>query len=90
MAACLPVVATDCGSLRDLVADGETGYIVPVGDVAALVDRLAMLADDAQLRARLGTSGRARVMRHFTIEQTARGYEALLSGLVAQRDDGRR
>jgi glycosyltransferase involved in cell wall biosynthesis len=89
MAACLPVVATDCGALRDVVSDGETGYIVPVGDVAKLVDRLAMLAEDPELRARLGKSGRARVVRDFTIETTARGYEALLTDLL-DRHDGRR
>jgi glycosyltransferase involved in cell wall biosynthesis len=89
MAACLPVVATDCGALRDLVSEGESGYLVPVGDVAGLVERLALLAADPHLRARLGASGRARVMRDFTIASTARGYEALLTGLVAQHD-GRR
>jgi len=41
MAACIPVVATECGSLADLVAEGETGYLVPVNDATALADRLA-------------------------------------------------
>ena len=40
MAAGLPVVATDCGALRDMVDDGEHGYLVPVGDAEALADRL--------------------------------------------------
>jgi glycosyltransferase involved in cell wall biosynthesis len=88
MAACLPVVATDCGSLPDLVTEGQTGYLVPVGDVAGMAHCLSMLADDPNLRARLGTSGRARVLRDFTIENTARRYEALLTGLAVRH--GRR
>jgi glycosyltransferase involved in cell wall biosynthesis len=85
MAACLPVVATDCGALRDLVSDGESGYIVPVGDVAGLYDRLSLLAADPALRARLGAAARARAVQHFTIEDTARGYESLLTDLVTAR-----
>lgn len=83
MAACLPVVATDCGAVRDVVTDGETGYVVSVGDVAALADRLAVLVENPELRERLGANGRARVMRDFTIEGTARRYEALLTDIVS-------
>lgn len=89
MAACLPVVATDCGSLRDLVTEGGSGYLVPVGNAAAMADRLARLADDVELRTKLGRSGRARVERDFTIERTAREYELLLTELVWHRDGGR-
>lgn len=89
MAACLPVVATDCGALRDLVSEGESGYLVPVGDVAGLAERLALLADDPQLCARLGAVGRMRVIRDFTIERTARDFEALLTGLLAAREGKR-
>jgi glycosyltransferase involved in cell wall biosynthesis len=89
MAACLPVVATDCGSLQDLVAKGDTGFLVPVGAAAEIADRLAMLAEDKDLREELGRRGRARAERDFTIERTAREYESLLSGLVAQHDERR-
>jgi glycosyltransferase involved in cell wall biosynthesis len=88
MAACLPVIATDTGALRDLVVEGETGYLVSVGDVAGLADRLAILAEDLEVRTRFGVNGRARVLQHFTIEEAARRYEALLTGLVAE--NGRR
>jgi glycosyltransferase involved in cell wall biosynthesis len=86
MAACLPVVATDCGALRDLVVDGETGYLVPVGDVAALADRLVVLADHPALRVRLGKNARALAEQNFTIERTALAYEELLFELVAGKD----
>jgi glycosyltransferase involved in cell wall biosynthesis len=85
MAAGTPVVATDCGALRDLVGDGEHGYLVPVGDAGALADRLRALADDPALRRRLGAAARGRVSDRFRLEHTARGYEALLQELVGKR-----
>ena len=55
MAAGVPMVVTDCGALRDMVKDGEHGFVVPVGrSRAALADRLAKLADDPDLRDRWG------------------------------------
>jgi glycosyltransferase involved in cell wall biosynthesis len=84
MAAGVPIVATDCGAVRDIVDDGEQGYLVPVGDVDRFADRLRLLAGDADLRARLGKAGRARAESEFDIERTARAYEDLLTELVVR------
>jgi glycosyltransferase involved in cell wall biosynthesis len=85
MAAGIPVVATDCGALRDIVVEGEHGHLVPVGDAEALADRLLRLAADAPLRERLAKAARARAEDCYRIEQTARGYEELLVDLVEDR-----
>ena len=85
MAAGLPVAATDCGSLRDMVTDGEEGFIVPVGDSAALATCLARLADDPALREQMGKAARLKAEATYRIEQTAHGYESLLVDLVAAR-----
>lgn len=85
MSAGVPMVATDCGALRDIVVDAEQGFIVKVGDSAAMAERLIALADDPQLRARLGASARSRVQEKYQLEQTARGYEDLLIRLVGAR-----
>lgn len=59
-AACgTPVVASDAPGLRESVRDGETGFLVPHGDVAALAAALHRLAGDPALVARLGQQGRA-------------------------------
>lgn len=58
----LPVVATEVRGSREEVVDGETGRLVPVGDVAALTEALAELAGDAGLRAAWGAAGRARAL----------------------------
>ena len=82
MAAGVPMVVTDCGALRDIVTDGEHGFVVPVGDHAALADRLLRLAADTELRHRLGAAARTRVESGFRIEHTARGYQDLLVSVV--------
>jgi glycosyltransferase involved in cell wall biosynthesis len=85
MAAGLPIVATDCGSIRDVVEDGEQGFVVPVGDVENFADRLQRLAHQEPLRAQMGKSGRARVENDFRIQDTARGYEELLTNILARK-----
>lgn len=58
----LPAVVTDaCGAAGDLVSDGETGFVVPVGDVPALRSRLDLLARDGTVRDELGRKARARI-----------------------------
>jgi len=68
MAAGLPVVATDIAGVPEEVLEGETGFMVPPGDVPALADRLARLLGDPDLRARLGAAGRARAQACFDNE----------------------
>ena len=82
MAAGLPMVATDCGAVRDLVEEDATGHLVPVGDVQRLAARIAELAGDPERRARFGAAGRARVEHDFGIDRTAAGYERLLTELT--------
>jgi glycosyltransferase involved in cell wall biosynthesis len=64
-----PVVASAVGGLRDLVVDGETGLLVPPGDVAALRTALERLLGDAELRRRLGEAGRTRIREQFSWER---------------------
>ena len=74
-----PVVASAVGGLLDLVVDGETGFHVPPGDVAALRAALHRLLDDGDLRGRLGEAGRKRAREVFSWERstalTVRAYE---------------
>ncbi|MDD3896389.1 MAG: glycosyltransferase family 4 protein [Candidatus Peribacteraceae bacterium] len=53
-----PIVATDAGGIRDAVLDGETGLIAPNEDGEGVADRILTLCNDADLRTRLGETGR--------------------------------
>jgi glycosyltransferase involved in cell wall biosynthesis len=60
------VVATDVGGLRDLVVDGETGFVVPPRDPDAFRGALEQLLGDSDLRRKLGAAGRERARNHFS------------------------
>jgi glycosyltransferase involved in cell wall biosynthesis len=66
----LPVVTSDFGPLAELVRDGETGYRVRCGDIAALADRLIGLLDNAALARRLGAGGYALTQERYNWETT--------------------
>ena len=90
MACGVPLVATTGGALPEVVGtDGETGLLVPPGDVGALAAALLRALGDADLRARVGAAGRARVLDRFTWRATAVGtvenYRALLDEQVGRR-----
>ena len=65
MASGRPVVATDIAGCRDQVVNGETGILVPPGDVDSLEAALLRLIDDVVLRRQLGNAGRAHAREHF-------------------------
>jgi glycosyltransferase involved in cell wall biosynthesis len=72
-----PVVATAVGGTPELVADGETGLLVPPRDVAALTAALKRVLDDEALRRRLGEAGRRRVAERFSSEAMTRDVLAV-------------
>jgi glycosyltransferase involved in cell wall biosynthesis len=82
MAHARPVVAGAVGGLLDLVVDGETGLLVPPGDVPALRAALERLLDDADLRRRLGAGARERARTLLSwpavTDATIRAYEDAL------------
>jgi glycosyltransferase involved in cell wall biosynthesis len=88
MAAELPVVASDVGGLRELVADGETGILVPPDDIPALAAALGRLVEDRELRRTLGAAGRARAEALFDLAEFRQAhvelYERELAGGVSQ------
>jgi glycosyltransferase involved in cell wall biosynthesis len=64
-AAARPMVAVDGPGLREVAIDGETGFLVPARDAAALADALQQLAQDGALRRRMGEAARRRAEEHF-------------------------
>lgn len=84
-AACgTPVIASNSPGIRESVRDGETGYLVPHGDVAAMADAMSRLAADPALVAGLGAHAR-RFAETFTWERAAAETERHLQTVVASR-----
>jgi len=81
MAMARPVVSMNNGGPAETVVDGETGFLVPPEDPAALAQRVIALLRDPELRARMGAAGRARVLAHFTAAGYAEAFAQLLEDL---------
>lgn len=76
MAAEKPVVASDYGGLKEIIADGVEGWVAPAGTVAPLAEALRRLLLDPAMRAAMGARGRQRVLREFSLEVFAERTEA--------------
>jgi glycosyltransferase involved in cell wall biosynthesis len=81
MAAGLPIVATDIDGAKDAVVEGETGFLVPIGDTAALGERLLSLARDPLRACEMGARARERV-DEFSARRMVDQLEALYEGLT--------
>ena len=78
----LPVVCTDADGLAENVAHGETGFVVPRRDSAAMADRMEELGSHPELRGRMGTNGRKRAVERFRLADQISAFEAFYQSLV--------
>ena len=85
MACGLPVVSTPVGGVPEIVADGRTGLLVPVGDGRALGEALLRLVDGPLLAAEMGRAGRRRVEALFSAEDNAARMMERLKAAVQRR-----
>jgi len=77
MAAGKPVVATNGGGVPEIVEDGKTGILVPMGDATAMAEAICQILESPGRAREMGRKGRDRVAAHFTMDQTARRVEAV-------------
>jgi glycosyltransferase involved in cell wall biosynthesis len=77
MRAGLPVVASDVNGVHEAITDGQSGFLIPPGDVTMFRYRLQQLVEHANLRRRMGLVGRRRFEREFTAESMIRKTSAL-------------
>jgi glycosyltransferase involved in cell wall biosynthesis len=83
LAAGRPVVATSVGGVPDVVREGVDGFLVPMGDTEALAERLARLAEDPALRARMGAAGRESVPARYAVGRLVGDIDELYRSLLA-------
>ena len=86
MAAGLPVVVTAAGMNREVLAMGEVG--ISAASDREWVDALTALLDDADLRRRMGATGRAVVEQHFSLHQLVHQYAAVFQSLAGAPGQG--
>jgi glycosyltransferase involved in cell wall biosynthesis len=84
MACGCAVVATDCGGPRDIIVDGQNGFLVPVGDIDRMVERIQFLLNDRAARERIVASGRQTAGR-FTWEHSVDLLEEALQSIDGGR-----
>lgn len=82
MATGLPVIATRVGGNEELVADGETGSLVPAADSDALAERALAYLHDSALAHRHGSAGRDRVQQQFGLDRMVADYDRLYERLL--------
>jgi glycosyltransferase involved in cell wall biosynthesis len=74
MACGKPVITTDCGGVRDSVIDGETGFIVPVGNDQAIANAIIKLYEDRVLAEKMGQLGLKRARDNFSLEKYTQAH----------------
>ena len=82
MAAGVPCIASDIPPNRELVVDGETGFLVRVGDRVGFQQFTDRLLSDAELARRMGDSGRERMRREFSIDSMVDAHAKLYREVV--------
>ncbi len=83
MACATPVIGSAVGGLLSTVLDGQTGFLVPPNDPAALAAQLARLQRDPLLAQRMGWTGLRRAQRHFTWERVAMQVASVYRSVLA-------
>jgi glycosyltransferase involved in cell wall biosynthesis len=74
----VPVIASNVGSVRETVIDGETGRLFAAGDLEAYVAASIDLLGDAEARRRMGVAGRRLVSERWSLDAMVRSYEQLI------------
>ncbi len=82
MACEVPVIATRVGGLPEVVRDGETGFLVGVGDARVMAERAVEILSDDQRQQEMGSRGRAWAVERFNTERVIPQYEKLYERIV--------
>ncbi len=83
MACRMPVVATTVGAFEELVVEGETGHLVPPGEIAAMIDATERLLDDPKALDAAAAAALARARTEFSLEREAHAIIDVYQSLMA-------
>ena len=82
MASEVPVIATRTGGLPEVVVEGDTGYLLPVGDVQGMAERAIEILSNPELRKRMGRRGRELAVERFDEEKIVPRYRELYERVI--------
>jgi L-malate glycosyltransferase len=82
MASEVPVIATAAGGLPEVVIEGETGFLLPVGDVDAMAERAIAILSDSRLERRLGRTGRVVAEERFHVDRVVPMYREFYERVI--------
>jgi glycosyltransferase involved in cell wall biosynthesis len=85
MAMAKPIIATRINGITEQLVDGESGILIPPKDPVAIAEAIVRLSTDKELAQKLGSEGRRRVEKEFTVEkmvsETEKVYQSLYKKL---------
>tara|TARA_B100000809_G_scaffold77626_1_gene75484 strand:- start:126 stop:1220 length:1095 start_codon:yes stop_codon:yes gene_type:complete len=76
------VLASEAGAWPEVIREGIDGYVVPVNDLMAVKDKMALLLSDEKKLVQMGLSGRQRVEEHYSAEREAKELTSFIKTLV--------
>lgn len=85
-AACIPLISTDVGGVRDVVQDGDTGFVVPVNDVKVLSEKVLELVEDEKKRQKMSLNGWIFVKDKFHYSTLAKNMDGLYKELLVKNN----
>lgn len=83
-----PAIASPIGGNGEAIIDGETGFLVPVSDVAALSDAMRKLLSQPEARNRMAQAARARVEANFSVPRMVENTERVYQDVLTKRGKG--
>ena len=85
MSAGVPVVATQGSGLSEVVTDGETGFLRPMGDIDALAEASLTILNSPELAAKMREAGRARAEKCFQAKSITKQYLKLYNAVLSEQ-----
>jgi mannosyltransferase len=76
------VLASEAGAWPEVIREGTDGYVVPVNDLSAVVDKMDLLLNDEEKLAQMGIDGRERVLAHYSVQREAKQLVAFFRDLM--------
>lgn len=82
MASGSAVLASEAGAWPEVVKEGEHGYVVPVNDLPAVVEKMDMLLSEPEKLIQMGIKGREHVLQHYSVQREAKQLVEFFRGLM--------